>query len=513
MGGLRSTTLLGGFAALFALIGVTLFAFRGLAGFDDARFDMQLLTDRYTLRILRFSLWQALLSTLISLALAWPLARWLYRLQPKALGVFQQLCLLAFVMPTLVVITSVMLLLGPQGSLRSLLPEDWKLFGLSGILIAHVYLNFPLATRILLQRYQAMPDGVERLSAQLKLAPFERFTLLEWPQIKPVLLALAGLIFILCFNSFAVVLALGGGPASTTFELAIYQALKYQFNLSEALTLAWMQFIIAGALFALAALFAKVDWLGTPRISYRWQPRTTLGVRLLQRSAYVFGWLLLLAPIIALASSLELTKLFDMNMLELAQALGRSVVIALGATLVALLLCLLVMPLQHNALLGWLSTHHLVAPAMVLSTGIYIWLLSFGGLRQWSTFWLVLLNALLVLPFLITQLRPTSINYQQQYHRLVANLNLNILERTIIYLSYLKPAVISAFALGLLLALGDVSVFALFGSYDEPTLPWLIYRYAGSYRLEEAAIAASLLLLVSISLLLLLERYRRTQTR
>ena len=150
---------------------------------------------------------------------------------------------------------------------------------------------------------------------------------------------------------------------------------------------------------------------------------------------------------------------------------------------------------------------------MVLSTGIYIWLLSLGSLGQWSFIWLILLNALLILPFLITQLRPTAINYQQQYTRLISNLNLSLFQRARIYISHLQSALLSAFALGLLLALGDVSVFALFGRYDEPTLPWLIYRYAGSYRLEEAAIAASLLLLVSVALLLLLERNRTTQAR
>lgn len=505
--------LLSGGAALLSLIAVTILAFRGLAGFDDARFDLTIVGDSYTLRILRFSLWQALLSTTLSLVIAWPLARWLYQLRPRGLRLFQQLCLLAFVMPTLVVITSIMLLFGPQGSVRPLLPEDWKLFGLSGILIAHVYLNFPLATRILLQRYQAMPDSVERLSAQLKLSRIQRFAILEWPQIRPALLALAGLIFILCFNSFAVVLALGGGPASTTFELAIYQALKYQFNLSEALTLAWMQFAIAGALFALSALLAKVNWLGSSRTTERWQPRGSLSERILRWSAYSLGWLLLLAPILALTSSLDLSKLLSMNLTELGDALLRSLVIGLGATLVALLLCLLILPLQPNPLLAWLSIHHLVAPAMVLSTGIYIWLLSLGSLGQWSFIWLILLNALLILPFLITQLRPTAINYQQQYHRLISNLNLSLFQRARIYISHLQSALLSAFALGLLLALGDVSVFALFGRYDEPTLPWLIYRYAGSYRLEEAAIAASLLLLVSVALLLLLERNRTTQAR
>lgn len=513
---LRSVQQACGYAALVCLIAVTFLAFEGLAGFNGASFDPDLLSDPYTLKILRFSLWQASLSTFISVAIAWPLARLLYRLNPTGTQQFLRLCLLAFVTPTLVVITSTMILFGPQGLLRGVLPEDWKLFGLNGILIAHVYLNFPLALRILLQSYQSLPLGSERLASQLKLGSWQRFRILEWPQLRPALLAVATLIFILCFNSFAVVLALGGGPSATTFELAIYQALKYQFNLSEALTLSWIQFAIAGSLFALTALLSKIDWLGARRQIQGWQPVVHQSARMFGYLLYLCGWLIMLSPLIALLSSIELSKLANLDVSALLLSLGRSLLIALGATLTAVLLALTLLPpqiqaLEHNrtveaAVINWISTHHLVAPAMVLSTGIYIWLLSAGALKQWSNFWLVLLNALLVLPFLLTQLRTSSRAYQQQYAVLIANLNLSALQRSSIYLRYLRRPLMSAFALGLLLALGDVSIFAIFGSYDAPTLPWLIYSYAGSYRLGEASIASALLLLICALLLLVLEK-------
>ena len=513
---LRSVQQLSGYAALACLIAVTFLAFQGLAGFNNARFDPELLRDPYTLKILRFSLWQASLSTLVSLVVAWPLARILYRLNPTGTQQFLRLCLLAFVTPTLVVITSTMVLFGPQGLLREFLPAQWKLFGLNGILIAHVYLNFPLALRILLQSYQSLPLGSERLASQLKLSSWQRFRVLEWPQLRSSLLAVGTLIFILCFNSFAVVLALGGGPSATTFELAIYQALKYQFNLSEALTLSWVQFAIAGSLFALTALLSKIDWLGARRQMQGWQPDVHQILRKLGLVLYLCGWLVMLLPLFALLSSIEPTKLANLDYRVLLMSLGRSLLIALGATLTALLLALVLLPpqiealKQHRpvkaALINWISTHHLVAPAMVLSTGIYIWLLSSGALKQWSTFWLVLLNALLVLPFLLTQLRTNSRAYQQQYGALIANLNLGLLVRSSIYLRYLKRPLMSAFALGLLLALGDVSIFAIFGSYDAPTLPWLIYSYAGSYRLGEASIASTLLLMICALLLLVLEK-------
>lgn len=513
---LRTVEQLSGYAALGCLIAVTVLAFEGLAGFDNAYFDAGLLSDSYTHKILRFSLWQAALSTLISVGLAWPLARLLYRLNPYGSQHFLRLCLLAFVTPTLVVITSVMILFGPQGIMRPLLPEDWKLFGLNGILIAHVYLNFPLALRIILQSYQSLPQGSERLVSQLKLTALQRFRVLEWPQIRPALLAVATLIFILCFNSFAVVLALGGGPSATTFELAIYQALKYQFNLTEALTLAWMQFAIAGSLFALTALLSRINWLGAARQMSSWQPAMPAWQRSLGQTLYLLGWVIMLLPIFALISSLQLSKLVNLDYWTLAASLGRSLLIALSATSVALLMALLLIPLQiqasaqrrpvRAALLNWLSTHHLVAPAMVLSTGIYIWLLSTGALKQWSLFWLIALNAALVLPFLLPQLRASASAYTSQYGPLIANLRLGPVARIKIYLRYLKRPLTSAFALGLLLALGDVSIFAIFGSYDAPTLPWLIYNYAGSYRLGEAGIASAALLMLCALLLLILEK-------
>ena len=60
-------------------------------------------------------------------------------------------------------------------------------------------------------------------------------------------------------------------------------------------------------------------------------------------------------------------------------------------------------------------------------------------------------------------------------------------------------------ALALVLALGDVPLFALFGQSDQPTLTWYIYRLAGSYRLDQAAQAALMLLLLSSLLIYWME--------
>src|SRR5690606_16681101 len=52
----------------------------------------------------------------------------------------------------------------------------------------------------------------------------------------------------LCFTSFAVVLTLGGGPKATTLEVAVYQALRFDFDLGRAVTLALVQLLLCSAI-------------------------------------------------------------------------------------------------------------------------------------------------------------------------------------------------------------------------------------------------------------------------
>ena len=55
----------------------------------------------------------------------------------------------------------------------------------------------------------------------------------------------------LCFTSFTTVLALGGGPKSTTLEVAVYQALRFDFDLATAGGLALVQLILTAGLLML----------------------------------------------------------------------------------------------------------------------------------------------------------------------------------------------------------------------------------------------------------------------
>src|SRR3546814_3601129 len=81
----------------------------------------------------------------------------------------------------------------------------------------------------------------------------------------------AGRVFMLCFTSFAVVLTLGGGPKATTLEVAVYQALRFDFDLGRAVTLALVQLLLCTAI-VLAVLQLAVPST-TPLTEGRLYPR------------------------------------------------------------------------------------------------------------------------------------------------------------------------------------------------------------------------------------------------
>jgi thiamine transport system permease protein len=113
--------------------------------------------------------------------------------------------------------------------------------------LAHVFLNLPLATRMILQGWQAIPAERFRLAMALGMPPSAQFLHLEAPMLRSVLPGALATIFLLCLTSFAIALTLGGGPSASTIELSIYQALRFEFDLGRAALLAALQFALCAA--------------------------------------------------------------------------------------------------------------------------------------------------------------------------------------------------------------------------------------------------------------------------
>ena len=119
-----------------------------------------------------------------------------------------------------------------------------SIYGLRGILIAHVLLNTPFATRLFFQNLNNIPNKYYEISISLNINTIGNILKLEMPIIKQNLFAVFSIIFSLCFLSFAIVMALGGGPRSSTLEVAIYQYALFDLNFNKAIILSFIQIII-----------------------------------------------------------------------------------------------------------------------------------------------------------------------------------------------------------------------------------------------------------------------------
>ena len=517
------TSLFGKLSLAF-LLSFTVLAFYGLMGFSSTRgesvADWSLLQDSYFWSILGFSLKQAGLSALLSVLLAWPIARALYYSPNLPFrSSFLSLCILCFVMPAFVLVTGLVVLLGRSGLLAAGLWEGWNLYGLQGILIAHVYLNMPFAIRVFYQQMNNIPDTSWKLAAQLKFTAWQRFRWVEWAVVKTAFLRLFGFIAVLCFNSFAVVLIFGGGPQITTLEVAVFQALKYDFNIPDALALSWVQFGMTSLLYVMVSRWGSVNWLSADTASKRWIPQGSSLTKLWNSALYIVVWCVLLMPLLALIPGIAEMNWQTFNWQSLIKPTEVSLVLGLlSATLALVIAYGVLIPLRQSVIdkrpsrqliYEWLGIHTLLAPAMVLSVGLYVFLLTRIDLENWGMLFVFLLNAVIIVPFAVQHLRPRLLQFDQQYYRLAESLKLTGWGRFKVELPWLKGTLLFSFSLVLLFAMGDVAIFAIFGDEDWMTLPWLIYRYAGTYRMAEASLASAILLIICAFIVVYFERSRR----
>ncbi len=477
------------------------------------------LFDPYLLRVLRFTLWQASLSTLLSVLLAIPVARALARRTTfRGRSVLLLLLGLPVATPVIVVIFGIVEIYGNNGTLNHLIrlfgfSFQVNLYGLTGILIAHLFFNMPLAVRMLLPAWNQIPDESWRLASQLGMKSGSLFKLIEWPVLRRVLPGSAGIIFLLCFASFAIVLVLGGGPRATTIEVAIYQALRFDFEPSKAALLALIQLVICTLTVALLHHWLRALPLssGLATTSQNRPDLNQPGSRLIDFGIILVATTFVALPLLALVrAGLTGPVLSVISDQSLWSAALNSLMIAIAAAGIAFSLGMALLTTSRylrfhrkqpnrSELLELSGSLTLVVPPMVIATGLFSLLLPFGFVFDWGLVLVAMINGLMVLPYVIRLVGPALLANGEHYHHLCSELGIRgwhqfkLIDWPIIR----HPA---AFSMGLCatLSFGDLGVVALFGTHDAMTLPLLLYHRIGAYQFEAASVTALILALLCL---------------
>ncbi|MEV4332602.1 iron ABC transporter permease [Streptomyces sp. NPDC049597] len=241
------------FFAVFFAYPVTAIVGRGLrvgGAWQFGRFG-EVLARPDILHVLWFTTWQALASTALTLLVALPGAYVFARLDFPGKRLLRAVVTVPFVLPTVVVGTAFLALLGRGG----LLDELWGIrldTTVWAILLAHVFFNYAVVVRTvggLWSQLDPRQEEAARVLGAGRLAAWRRVTL---PALVPSLAAAALMVFLFTFSSFGVVQILGG-PSFSTLEVEIYRQTAEMLDLPTAAVLTMLQFLAVCVVLAVHA--------------------------------------------------------------------------------------------------------------------------------------------------------------------------------------------------------------------------------------------------------------------
>lgn len=200
------------------------------------------------LRPLGFTLYQASLSTILTILVGLPAAFLFGRFDFKGKAILRILATLPFILPTVVVAAGFNALIGPRGWLNVVAmqifhinqPPIQILNSLAAILLAHVFYNTAVVIRTVGTALEQMDPRLEQVGRTLGASPWRGFWQIALPLIRPALASAALVVFLFDFTSFGVVLLLGG-PQYATLEVEIYNQTMQLLNLPQAALLSVVQ--------------------------------------------------------------------------------------------------------------------------------------------------------------------------------------------------------------------------------------------------------------------------------
>jgi thiamine transport system permease protein len=184
-----------------------------------------------------FTLWQAALSTVLTVLAALPLTWVVSRFNFPAKPLIKAVVTIPFVLPTVVVGAAFLTVFEP---------------GLGALIAAHVFYNVAVVVRTVGGVWSRIDPTVEEAAAVLGAGPVRRFRTIVLPLIGPSLASAAAIVFLFCFTSFGTALVLGQGRLHT-LEVEIYQQAVNFLDLPVAAALSLIQLATVMLMLAVSA--------------------------------------------------------------------------------------------------------------------------------------------------------------------------------------------------------------------------------------------------------------------
>ncbi len=505
------------FLAVFFAYPLAAIVERGLRGGEGSVMDV--LADSDTAEIVWFTVWQAVVSTVLTIVVALPASYVLGRFSFRGRNVVQALVVVPFVLPTVVVALAFLAVLPPG------LERGW-----APILVAHAFFNVAVVVRIVGTFWASLDPRLSEAAATLGASPARRLWEITVPLLAPALAAAAAIVFLFSFTSFGVVLILGG-PGYATIEAEIYNQAVRLFDLRAAAVLSlvqlvcvalavWVSLRLESRLAARGQLRAERDVLRRPR---------TAGEKTLVAGSLGGLALFLGVPLAVLVErSLVVGESYSLDayralarptsalLVSPWEAIANSILYAGAATLLAIVvggLAAFAVAGRHGSrLLDGLLLLPLGASAVMLGFGFLIAFDS-APLDIRAEPWIVpIVQALVAIPFVVRIVAPTlrAIDERQREAAALLGASPGRVRREIDL-----PVVSRAFAVAagfaFAISLGEFGATVFLARPDSPTLPVAIFRFLGrpgELNVAQAHALAVVLMALTVLSVLLVDRLR-----
>ncbi|NRN67751.1 Binding-protein-dependent transport systems inner membrane component [Kibdelosporangium sp. 4NS15] len=465
-----------------------------------------------TWQLVGFTLGQAAASTVVAIAAGMPLAFLLARCKLPGRGLVQAIVLVPFVLPAVVV----------GLAFRGLMPDG----GVWSIILANAFFNVAVVARTVGGLWANTDRRAEDAARALGASRLRAFTAVTLPALTPAIGSAAAVVFLFCSTSFGVVLILGGAEYRT-LETEIYLRTVQLFDLPGAAALSILQLAAVVAALVIGAVARKRRQAALKLRGRQETARRPVGGEWVVVGIAYGVLVLLLTPIVSLVSqsSVEgfraLSGTGHDNSLEVTglRAAMNSLSTATDATVLALILGVL----SSIALMRLGRSAELVDVAMMLPLGVSAVTVGFGylitldalpGDLRTSPLLVPLAQAIVVTPLIIRILLPVLRSIDDRLRQAAGTLGASPLRVWLeVDLPLAGRSLVTAAAFGYVVALGEFGATSFLARPDAPTLPIAIGRLIsrpGELNTQMAYAACTLLMVVTIAVAVLIERFRTT---
>lgn len=499
-----------------------------------------------------FTLYQAALSTLLTLVVGLPAAYVFARFDFWGRKSLRMLSLIPFILPTVVVASAFNTLIGPSGWLNLGLmalfnlnnPPLNLLNSLPAILLAHVFYNSSIIIRMVGSTLSRLNPRLTDAARVLSASPWRAAREVTLPLLMPTLVGATLMVFLFNFTSFGVIMMLGG-PRFATLEVEIYTQAMQRLNLPVAGLLTIIQLVFT---LAIAWLYNRVKQPKFGKAATSGEAQNLTKPRSRKEKTLV----IIVAVLVVCLMALPLLSLVSRSVFTLDAARGERGLVRTGFTLryyqelfvnrtgslfyvlpflairnsltysgIAMLISTVIGLLSAYALVRTSRFNNLVEPFIMLPLGASSVTLGLGFLvvfnrPPWNSPSLPLLipiaHALIALPLVLRTLLPALRAIPQSLRDAASMLGAN---RRRVFIEVDLPLLLRALLVSMVFAftisLGEFGAATFLASPQQPTIPVAIFRFIsqpGAINYGQALAMSTILMAICVISTLFIEKIR-----